>query len=112
VLASSTEAGLCLLEERGRRAVYMFNHLEYDAETLRDEFLRDRRTGKPVELPRGYFPGDDPERAPVNIWRPYGHLLFANWLGVIYRTVWRRPAMRGMGHPRTAEACPRPSFVG
>ena len=37
-----------------------------------------------------YFPGDDPERAPVNIWRPYGHLLFANWLGEIHRTAWPR----------------------
>ena len=88
VLASSAEAGLCLLEDRANRAVYMFNHLEYDAETLRDEFLRDRRAGKPVELPRDYFPGDDPQRAPLNIWRPYGHLLFANWLGEIYRTAW------------------------
>jgi len=90
VLASSEEAGLCLLEDGARRALYMFNHLEYDAGTLRDEFLRDRRAGKPVDLPRGYFPGDDPERAPVNIWRPYGHLLFANWLGEIYRRAWPR----------------------
>jgi homoserine O-succinyltransferase/O-acetyltransferase len=90
VLASSAAAGLCLLEDRHRRAIYMFNHLEYDAETLRDEFLRDRRAGKPVEIPRDYFPGDDPERAPVNIWRPCGHLLFANWLGEIYRTAWPR----------------------
>ena len=56
VLASSAESGLCLLEDRDHRAVYMFNHLEYDAETLRDEFLRDRRAGKPVEIPRDYFP--------------------------------------------------------
>ena len=90
VLASSAESGLCLLEDRDRRAVYMFNHLEYDAETLRDEFLRDRRAGKPVEIPRDYFPSDDPQRAPVNIWRPYGHLLVANWLGEIYRTAWPR----------------------
>ena len=90
VLASSADAGLCLLEDRANRAVYMFNHLEYDAETLRDEYLRDRRAGKPVELPRGYFPGDDPQRAPLNIWCPYGHLLFANWLGEIYRMAWPR----------------------
>jgi homoserine O-succinyltransferase len=86
VLAASPSAGLCLLEDRGTRAVYMFNHLEYDAETLRDEFLRDRRAGKPVEIPRGYFPDDDPARAPANRWRSYGHLLFANWLGQLRRT--------------------------
>ena len=90
VLASSEEAGLCLLEDGARRALYMFNHLEYDAGTLGDEFLRDRRAGKPVDIPRDYFPGDDTERAPPNIWRPHGHLLFANWLGEIYRKAWPR----------------------
>jgi homoserine O-succinyltransferase len=88
VLAASAEAGLCLVEDRGNRAVYMFNHLEYDAETLRNEFLRDQQAGKPVGIPRGYFPGDDPRREPANVWRPYGHLLFANWLGEVDRTAW------------------------
>lgn len=88
VLAASTETGLCLIEDRGNRAVYMFNHLEYDAETLRDEFFRDQRAGKPVGIPRNYFPGDDPRRAPANVWRPYSYLLFNNWLGEIYRTAW------------------------
>jgi homoserine O-succinyltransferase len=84
-LAASEDAGLCLVEDRANRAVYMFNHLEYDAETLRDEFFRDRRAGKPVDIPCNYFPDDDPRCAPVNVWRPYGRLLFANWLGEIYR---------------------------
>jgi hypothetical protein len=83
VHAASEKAGLCLVEDHAHRAVYMFNHLEYDAETLRDEFLRDRRAGKPVDVPFGYFPDDDPGRVPANVWRPYGHLLFANWLGEI-----------------------------
>jgi homoserine O-succinyltransferase/O-acetyltransferase len=90
VLAGSAEAGLCLVEDRAGRAVYMFNHLEYDAGTLGEEFRRDRLAGRPVEIPRNYFPGDDPERAPANGWRPYGHLLFANWLGGICRTAWPR----------------------
>jgi homoserine O-succinyltransferase/O-acetyltransferase len=90
VLAASQDAGLCLIEDRGHRAVYMFNHLEYDAETLREEFLRDRMSDKPVAIPRDYFPDNDPERAPANVWRPYGHQLFANWLGEICRKAWPR----------------------
>jgi len=86
VLAASADAGLCLIEDRGRHAVFMFNHLEYDTGTLAEEFVRDRRAGKPSGIPRSYFPDDDPARPPVNAWRPYGHLLFANWLGEIYRT--------------------------
>jgi hypothetical protein len=92
VLASSEDAGLCLVADSRHRAVYMFNHLEYDTETLCEEYLRDRLAGRPIALPKAYFPGDDPGRAPANVWRPYGHLLFANWLGEIDRSA--RPLLR------------------
>jgi homoserine O-succinyltransferase len=85
VLAQSPDAGLCLVEDRENRAVYMFNHLEYDTGTLRDEFLRDRGAGLPAAIPVNYFPGDDPGCAPVNAWRPAAHLLFGNWLEEIQR---------------------------
>ena len=90
VLADSPEAGLCLVEDRPNRAVCMFNHLEYDAETLRDEFLRDRQAGKPISLPANYFPDDDPTRPVPNVWRSAAHLLFGNWLAEIRRMT--RPA--------------------
>ena len=86
VLADSPDAGLCLIEDRDNRALCMFNHLEYDAETLRDEFLRDRLAGKPVGVPANYFPDDDPARPAANVWRPLAHLLFGNWLAEIQRT--------------------------
>ncbi len=88
VLADSPDAGLCLIEDRDNRAVYMFNHLEYDAGTLREEFLRDRLAGKPVSVPSNYFPNDDPARSALNVWRPPAYLLFGNWLGEIQRTAW------------------------
>jgi homoserine O-succinyltransferase len=80
VLAQSPETGLCLVEDRTNRATCMFNHLEYDTETLRDEFQRDRLAGKQPPIPAGYFPDDDPTRPAVNTWRPWAHLLFGNWL--------------------------------
>ena len=90
VLAASAEAGLCLVEDKPNHALYMFNHVEYDAGTLRDEVLRDRMAGKPTAIPCNYFPDDDPRSGPANIWRPYGHLLAANWLGEICRAAWPR----------------------
>lgn len=79
-LAASPRSGLCLAEDRPSRAVYMFNHLEYDADTLRREYERDRAAGLPIAPPVGYFPGDDPARAPVNTWRRAGETLIGNWL--------------------------------
>lgn len=105
VLADSPDTGLCLLEDRDNRAVYMFNHLEYDAGTLREEFLRDRLAGKPADIPANYFPDDDPARPAQNIWRPFGHLLFSNWLGEIQRTAW--PQAAGAALISGAPAAPR-----
>jgi homoserine O-succinyltransferase len=85
VLAESEEAGLCLIEEPARGADYMFNHLEYDTGTLAQEYARDRAASRPVGLPRNYFPGNDPAKAPVNGWRFYGQLFFRNWLSEIQR---------------------------
>ncbi len=85
ILASSEEAGLCAVADRPNRALYMFNHLEYETDTLLREYLRDLRSGEAVAPPRHYFPGDDPSRAPVDGWSRYGRLLFGNWLDEIRR---------------------------
>jgi len=86
VLAESPESGLCLMEDLPHRAVYMFNHLEYDADTLKGEFERDQAAGQDTQVPKNYFPADDPAQTPVNQWRSYAHLLFWNWIGNIYQT--------------------------
>jgi homoserine O-succinyltransferase len=86
VLLESDEAGLCLVEDPARRGLHMFNHLEYDATTLADEFVRDRAKDPATPAPEHYFPDDDPDRTPKNRWRSHAHLLFANWINEIYRT--------------------------
>ena len=86
VLLESEEAGLCLVEDPVRRGLHMFNHLEYDATTLADEFVRDRAKDPATPAPAHYFPGGDTGRTPKNRWRGHAHLLFANWINEIYRT--------------------------
>ncbi len=73
------------MEDVPHRAVYMFNHLEYDVDTLKREYRRDLATSAKIRLPYNYFPDDDPDRPPVNQWRSYAHLLFWNWIGEIYQ---------------------------
>lgn len=86
VLAKSDESGLCLLRDETRNALYMFNHLEYDSDTLKQEYDRDAASGAPIEVPANYYPDDDPARPPVNRWRSHGHLLYGNWINQIYQT--------------------------
>jgi homoserine O-succinyltransferase len=86
VLMESDEAGLCLINDPGKRSLYMFNHIEYDTTSLSDEYWRDRSAGKPIELPANYFPKNDPELPPENRWRSHAHLLFGNWINEVYQT--------------------------
>lgn len=87
VLAESPASGLCLVNDKRFRQVYIFNHLEYDAHTLADEYNRDVGEGLRIKLPKHYFPDDDPKRDPPNRWRAHGHLLFSNWINEVYQTV-------------------------
>lgn len=85
-LLFSEEVGPCLVEDGGHRALYIFNHLEYDSDTLKQEYDRDAASGTPIELPRDYYPDDDPARMPPNRWRSHAHLLYGNWINEIYQT--------------------------
>jgi homoserine O-succinyltransferase len=86
VLMESDEAGLCLIDDRQHRNLYMFNHIEYDTNSLGDEYFRDLAAGKPIELPANYFPKNDPKNPPENRWRSHAHLLFGNWINEVYQT--------------------------
>jgi homoserine O-succinyltransferase len=86
VLMESDETGLCLLDDPAHRALHMFNHIEYDSNSLSDEYFRDVAAGKPIALPRNYFPKDDTTRQPENRWRSHAHLLFGNWINELYQT--------------------------
>jgi homoserine O-succinyltransferase/O-acetyltransferase len=86
VLMESDETGLCLLDDPRHRSLHMFNHIEYDSNSLSDEYFRDVAAGKPIALPKNYFPKDDPTRPPENRWRSHAHLLFGNWINELYQT--------------------------
>lgn len=85
-LLGSPEVGPCLVEDAANRALYIFNHFEYDSGTLREEYERDVAAGKPIVVPRNYYPDDDPTRPPLNRWRSHAHLLYGNWINEIYQT--------------------------
>lgn len=85
-LMESATKGPCLLEDKARRILFMFNHIEYDSDTLRDEYFRDRERGVDTAMPHDYFPDNDPTQTPKNHWRSHAHLLFANWINQIYQT--------------------------
>ena len=85
-LLGSAEVGPCLVEDRAHRALYIFNHFEYDSDTLKQEYDRDTQNGTPINVPINYYPDNDPTRAPQNRWRSHAHLLYSNWVSEMYLT--------------------------
>ncbi|PWG15946.1 homoserine O-succinyltransferase [Salibaculum griseiflavum] len=90
ILLHSDEVGPALVEDPAHRALYVFNHLEYDSGTLNEEYQRDLASnqieGAEIQVPVNYFPDDDPARTPQNRWRSHAHLLYGNWISEIYLT--------------------------
>jgi homoserine O-succinyltransferase/O-acetyltransferase len=86
VLMESLDTGLCLLHEAFANRLYIFNHIEYDSNSLSDEYFRDVKAGVDIKIPHNYFPADDTTRKPLNRWRSHAFLLFNNWINQVYQT--------------------------
>ena len=87
ILASSPEAGVFALSTKKGRQIFITGHPEYDAETLGREYWRDVNANKPIEIPKNYYPDNDPTKAPVSTWRSSANLLYCNWLNYfVYQT--------------------------
>jgi len=81
ILAESEESGVLLVKSNNNRQIFMTGHLEYDTETLEMEYRRDLKKGLTnVEMPKHYFPNDDPTQRPISTWRSIAHLFYSNWL--------------------------------
>ena len=80
LLAVSEEAGVYLAATPDRRQVFVTGHSEYDPLTLKGEYDRDVKLGLPIEVPKNYYPDDDPTQTPVVRWRGHANLLYVNWL--------------------------------
>jgi homoserine O-succinyltransferase/O-acetyltransferase len=86
VLMESEEAGLCFVADNPHRQLYMFNHIEYDTNSLGEEYHRDVEAGKTINQPANYFPGGNTSAPPENRWRSHAHLLFGNWINEVYQS--------------------------
>ena len=86
VLMNSNDTGPCLIHEKQGNRLYIFNHIEYDSESLAEEYRRDCNAGTEIRVPVDYFPNNNPDEPPQNRWRSHAHLLFGNWINTIYQT--------------------------
>lgn len=86
ILMEGAATGIALVHDHKLNHVHMFNHLEYDSDTLDAEYRRDAEKGADIQVPANYYPGNDPAKTPVNRWRAYAHILFGNWINMVYQS--------------------------
>ncbi|SNS57033.1 homoserine O-succinyltransferase [Anaerovirgula multivorans] len=80
ILSESEESGIYIVAAKDGRQIFVTGHSEYDPTTLKSEYDRDVSAGKEIEMPKNYFPNDDPAKPPMVNWRSHANLLFSNWL--------------------------------
>jgi len=80
LMADSEEAGVTIVKTKDSKKFFVTCHTEYDRDTLSNEYHRDLGKGLNPQIPKNYFPDDDPTKSPVVNWRSTGQLLYTNWL--------------------------------
>ena len=87
ILSSSPEAGVFVVATDRGRQIFVMGHSEYDRDTLKNEYLRDKGQGLDIAVPANYFPDDDDTKDPIVRWRSCANLFYSNWLNYfVYQT--------------------------
>ena len=63
----------------------MLNHIEYETNSLNEEYQRDLKFSTSSSIPIDYFDENNPNLKPKNRWRSNAHILFGNWINEIYQ---------------------------
>ncbi len=80
IISYSDTAGVLMAVARHGKQIFITGHPEYSRDTLDKEYKRDIGKGLSIELPKNYYPSDDPAKIPVLSWRSHASLLYSNWL--------------------------------
>ncbi len=80
ILSESEESGVYIVASKDGRQIFVTGHSEYDPNTLKKEYDRDILKGLNIDVPKNYFPGNDPAKEPMVKWRGHATLLYSNWL--------------------------------
>ena len=87
IMAASEEAGVYVVGSADDSQFFIMGHSEYDVDTLAKEYFRDAEKGMNPEVPKHYFPDDDPTKQPEMKWRAHGQWIYSNWMNYfVYQT--------------------------
>ncbi|MDE7300844.1 MAG: homoserine O-succinyltransferase [Clostridia bacterium] len=79
ILAYSKRAGASIIKSEDNRQVFVTGHMEYDRDTLKREYERDKAKGLPIKPPANYFVDATCTDVKMN-WSSTSNLFYINWL--------------------------------
>ena len=80
IVSESEITGPYLIIAEGGKNIFVTGHPEYDTMTLDQEYKRDLSKGLPIDIPKNYYPDDNPDNRPLLTWRAQANNLYTNWL--------------------------------
>ena len=79
ILAYSKKAGASVIKSVDNRQVFVTGHMEYDRDTLKKEYERDKSAGLDIKPPVNYFTDGSYTDVKMN-WSSTANLFYINWL--------------------------------
>lgn len=80
IIAESNESGVGIVMAREGREFFITGHMEYNPDTLDNEYKRDMGKRDDVEMPLNYYHHNNMAEGPFVRWRAHANLLFQNWI--------------------------------
>ncbi|MPN31671.1 Homoserine O-acetyltransferase 1 [bioreactor metagenome] len=85
ILSESPQAGPNIVATSNMRQIFIQGHMEYEKETLKAEYQRDKEKGLDIDVPANYFKDNDPQKDITVRWRSHANLFYSNWLNYVYQ---------------------------
>lgn len=76
ITSFSDEAGVFLVEDKEKKQIFVMGHLEYDVNTLDNEYKRDKLKGLDIQEPKNYYKNGQP----IDSWSENGNIFYSNWI--------------------------------
>lgn len=82
-ILDESEIGPFIIASNNYRNIMFLGHIEYEKQTLENEYKRDLKKGIFVEPPKNYFWGDNPQSYIIGQWDDANEKLFSNWINLL-----------------------------
>lgn len=80
LVSKSNDTGAYIIESTDSKQIFVTGHLEYEQDTLENEYLRDLMHGLDIKCPVNYYEDNLIENRPRFKWRAHATLFYHNWL--------------------------------